>query len=64
MVRLMDDQNCRWVNLSRIAPDKRAEAWRRLQAKYPAQVELLEDPFFKVLQSEFDVKAVYIALPV
>ena len=59
----MSSPKTREVNLSRIPPEKRQEAWERLQEKYPAQAALLEDPFFVGVRKAFPNGEVFIELP-
>lgn len=48
----------RQVNLSRIRPEHRAEAWRRLQEKHPALADLVQDPFVQAIRAAFNAEIV------
>jgi hypothetical protein len=41
------------VNLSRIHPAKKREAWERLQKEYPNQAAWVTDPFVRAMQEDF-----------
>jgi len=60
----IDPQQTRKVNLSRIPKEKRAEAYARLQEKYPAQAEWLNDPFVVSVREHFPGCSLIVELPV
>lgn len=46
------------VNLSRIRPEARAEAWQRLQDKYPAQADAVRSELTQLIKKEFDAEVI------
>ena len=60
----MTTQQTKEVNLSLIPKEKRAEAYKRLQEKYPAQGEWLLDPFVVSVREAFPGCSLIVELPV
>lgn len=59
----MSEPKTRWVNLSRIPPEKRQEAWERLQRDYPDQAAYLQDPLVVLMKETFQAE-ISIELPI